>query len=77
MKVMKSQSGETDLTDLVEFRFDNKIKKFVKNQTHLTNVPKALSYGMKKRLSIGKSLHTRFRVVKNGELQYSNQFKST
>ncbi len=64
------------LFDLVEFRFDHGRKLFVKQQTHSTNVPRALCYGQKKRLQVGASRTTRFRVVKNGELQYSSQFKS-
>lgn len=72
---MKTQT----LHDLVEFRFNHQRKIFVKHETHKTNVPKAICYAEKKKIEFLRptSLHTRFRVVKNGQLQYSNTFKKT
>lgn len=63
------------LWDLVEFRWDHQSKCFIKKETHITNLPKAICYAEKKRLEKNASLHTRFRVVKNGETQYTNTFK--
>lgn len=66
------------LKDLVEFRFDHQLKKFVKVATHKTNVPSAIAYSEKKKIEMlnPRSLITRFRVVDNGTFQYTNQFKS-
>lgn len=65
------------LYDLVEFQFDHHKKVFVKKCTHKYNLPKAICYSEKKKIEFltPVSLHTRFRVVPNGQLQYSNQFK--
>lgn len=63
--------------DLIEFRYNPEKKMFVKYQTHLTNVSKSLAYGIKKTLdfAVAKNKHTRYRVVENGTLMYSNKFK--
>lgn len=65
------------LYDLVEFRFDYHTRTFVKKQTHKYNLPKAICYSEKKKIEFltPVSSHTRFRVVPNGQLQYSNFFK--
>lgn len=67
----------SQLYDLVEFRRDHQRKVFVKVQTHKYNLPKQICYSEKEKIEFlsPRSRHTRFRVVKNGELQYSNQFK--
>lgn len=66
------------LHDLVEFWFDHQARTFIKHQTHMTNKPKAMCYAEKRKIEFLRpiSLHTRFKVVKNGELQYSNLFKN-
>lgn len=61
------------LFDLVEYRFDHARRAFVKAQTRLYNQPAALCYGEKKKIR-PVSRFTRFKVVPNGEKQYSNQF---
>lgn len=66
--------------DLYEFHFDRtKGEKglFVKYQAHVLNQPKAICYGQKKKIEFltPRSRLTRFRVVKNGTLQYTNSFK--
>jgi len=63
------------LWDLIEYWFDHQNKCFVKKQTHKTNVPKSICYAEKKRLENHCSLHTRFKIVRNGETQYTNTFK--
>lgn len=69
--------NQAKLFDLVEFRFDHERKKFLKTETHKTNLPKAICYAEKKKIEFLRptSLHTRFRVVPNGAYQYSNEFK--
>lgn len=62
------------LYDLVEFRFDHEKKAFVKQCTHMTNVPKSLAYGQKLKLAPHVSRFTRFKVLENGKVQYSNKF---
>lgn len=68
--------NKNELKDLVEFWFNHKTKKFVKHQTHKTNVPAAIAYAEKKKIEFLRptSLHTRFKVVNNGEYQYKNTF---
>jgi len=70
-------TGTTSLYDLIEFRWDISLKSFVKVQTHKTNIPKAIAYSEKKKIEflIRPNSLRRFKVVKNGELQYSNKFK--
>lgn len=65
------------LKDLVEFQFNHALKRFVKVQTHKTNVPPAIAYAEKKKIEFLRpiSLHTRFKVVNNGTYQYKNTFK--
>lgn len=71
-------SKVSELYDLIEYRWDFNLKNFVKVQTHLYNSPKSLCYGIKKRLeAFGTATKsTRFKVVKNGVKQYSNQFSN-
>jgi len=73
---LQLSSDKTELKDLVEFRYDREKKAFVKVATHLTNVPEGLAYGMKSRQEAHgtATLYTVFVVVKNGALQYSNEF---
>lgn len=66
---------KTGLFDLVEFRWSVDKKVFVKVATHLTNQPKQLCYYKKRKLeTTGSNILTRYKIVPNGELQYSNSF---
>lgn len=64
------------LYDLIEFRRDHIKGVFVKVATHRTNVPKSIAYSEKKKIEFLRptSLHTRFKIVKNGTYQYKNSF---
>jgi hypothetical protein len=70
-----------NLYDLIEYRYSPSIKKMVKYQTHKTNIPKTLAYGLKmqyvaqrKSQKLNPALY-RFKIVKNGSKQYSNNMK--
>lgn len=72
------------LYDLVEFRWDFQKAVFVKYETHKTNIPRKMAYGLKEQLiQQRKSVLLkeefdklyRFVVCKNGTYQYINQFK--
>lgn len=66
------------LFDLVEGRWNRELNAFVKVATHKTNVPYAICKDeQKKREGNGiatRAITTRFKIVPNGELQYSNTF---
>ncbi len=74
---MATKTNNGKLYDLVEFRFDREKKQFVKVQTHKYNLPYAICKGEKGKIEFltPRSRFTRFRIVKNGKLQYSLQFK--
>lgn len=76
LEMMENQQ-KIQFYDLIEFHFNHQLKKFVKYRTHKTNQPKAICYSEKSKIIFltPVSRFTRFRVVKNGELQYSNSFK--
>jgi hypothetical protein len=38
------------LQDVVEFRYDYKVKKFIKQATPHYNIPKSMAYGLKKQI---------------------------
>lgn len=68
-----------NLFDLVEFRWNMNKHCFVKTVTHKTNVPASIAYAEKKKIEgyrgiISYPAPIRFKVVPNGELQYSNKF---
>lgn len=71
------QMNTSKLYDLIEYRFDYIKKVFVKVQTHKYNVPMAIAKSEKAKIMFHtpRSLYTRFRIVRNGTLQYTNQFK--
>lgn len=66
------------LFDLVEGRWNTSLKAFVKIATYKTNVPYAICMDEKiKRQGVETINHPRpirFKIVPNGELQYSNTF---
>jgi hypothetical protein len=76
-KMNTKRQGYGRLYDLIEYRYDYEKKAFVKVATHKYNVPKAIAYSEKKKIEFltPRSLYTRFKIVKNGVKQYSNQFK--
>ena len=66
------------LFDLVEGKWNPNLKAFVKTATHKTNLPFAICKDeQKKREGNGvatRASSVRFKVVPNGQLQYSNTF---